>query len=65
MIISIENIQANAHHHWIVLPRYYDKANNAVFFCQFCKNWAPLSIIRGAFCFFVVFQLEIMLLIVI
>jgi hypothetical protein len=65
MIISIENMQASAYHHWIMFLRYYEKANNAVFCCQFCKTWAPLSIIRRALCFFIVFQLEMMLLIVI
>jgi hypothetical protein len=58
-------MQASAHHHWIVLPRYYDKANKTVFCCQFCKNWGPSVNYQGGFVFFVVFQLENMLLIVI
>jgi hypothetical protein len=62
MIISIENIQVNINHHWIMFLRYYDEID-IIRCCQFCKNWAPLTY-KGCFMFFIVFQLEKMLWIV-
>jgi hypothetical protein len=49
MIISIENIQASINHHWIMFLRYYDETD-IIRCCQFCKNWALLTFIRGALC---------------
>ena len=42
--------------------RYYDEID-IIRCCQFCKNWAPLTY-KGCFMFFIVFQLEKMLWIV-
>jgi len=63
MMFSIENIQVVINHRWIMFSRYYDKTNTAR--CrQFCKKWAPLTSISGALCFFIIFQLEKMLWVV-
>jgi len=59
MIISIGNIQASINHQSIMFPRYYDETNT-VCFCQFCKNWAPLTFIIGALCFLLFSGLKIL-----
>jgi hypothetical protein len=59
MIISIGKIKASINHHWMLFPRHYEETHT-VCFCQFCKNWAPMTCIIGALYFLLFSSLKIL-----